>query len=149
MSRSVSTPSNAEQVAYASFSCDDEYEAQDEFSDSIDYMQDMAKAKYKSLDKCDEWIGREDHAVLMNRRAYITVSEYCGLVAIASVPRDPDNALDRRWASQIDIRFLAECFGPRLISQGRFSNGEQIFAPADGKQRGEMGLGFTSKEGWL
>jgi hypothetical protein len=149
MARSVSTPSNAAQVAYASFSSEDEYAAQDDFDDAIAYLQEMAHAKYPSLSPSDRWLHREDHVVMENRRACITVSEYCGLVAVAVVPLDPDNALDVRWASQIDIRFLAECFGPRLISRGRFSNGEQMFAPADGVQRGEMGLGFTSKEGWL
>jgi hypothetical protein len=38
---------------------------------------------------------------------------------------------------------------PRLNRLGTFSNGEAYFAPADGRQRGSMGLGFTSKEGWL
>lgn len=42
-----------------------------------------------------------------------------------------------------------EVEGCRLISQGCFSNGEQFFMPANGVQQGAIGLGFTSKEGWL
>ena len=159
MGRSVSVPSNAEQVAYATFECEDAEDAQWMFDDCIENLQHEAKSKYPSLTPCDEWLGREDHAILENGHAYITVSEYCGLVAIAVVPKEHSewytdtarlNNLTRHWCSKVDLAPLAECFGTRLISQGFFSNGEQVLRAANPEQtKGDLGLGFTSKEGWL
>lgn len=150
MGRSVSFANDSEQVEYATFYADFEFE----FDDCLCNLRDVAQRRYKSLSRCDEWLGREDHAVLENDHAYIGVSEYCGLVSIWVVPKGADRYSDPsglaiHWCNQIDLRPLANCFGQRLISRGMFSNGEQIFAPANGVQQGAMGLGFTSKEGWL
>jgi hypothetical protein len=143
MGRSVSTPSEAVQTAFASTDIDDEYD----FRDAIDNLKGVAQHRMPSLYSCDEWIGREDHAILQNDHAYIGVSEYCGLVAVWVVPKD--GALAEHWCSQINLRPLAECFGQGLRRQGTFSNGEAIFQPLNGKQQGKIGLGFSSKEGWL
>lgn len=149
MGRSVSTPNDTINVAYAT--CDgDEWD----WRDAVENMQGVAQYRYKSLSRCNEWIGREDRAVLENDHCYIGVSEYCGLVSVWIVAKGADrysdpSGLATHWCSSVDLQPLAECFGPRLISRGTFSNGEQFFAPADGVQRGDMGLGFTSKEGWL
>ena len=147
MARSVSTPRGASDVAYASFSCEDEFDASYEFKSCIEYLQEVAMKKYPSLKPSTRWVGREDQAVLENRFCCITVSEYCGLVAIAIVP-DEDSNLAANWCDKVDLSPLADCFGERLISRGRFSNGEQIFAAVSGKT-GDCGIGFTSKEGWL
>jgi hypothetical protein len=152
MARSVSYPSNAAQVVYAAFECDDPEDAQYTWDDAVDYMQEFAIEKFPSLCRTDRWLGREDRVVLENSLACITVSEYCGLVAIAVVPHDDTDrpGLCQRWADTINIEQLAACFGTPLISKGRASNGEQFFTPAKKSQmKGELGLGFTSKEGWL
>lgn len=141
MARSVSTPSEASDVAYATFEGDD-------FSDAIAEMQVIARRKYPSLSPCDRWLGRENHAVLENKYCSITVSEYCGLVAVAIVPGS-GYSLSDSWCSKVNLEPLVACFGQALRKQGTFSNGEAIFQPADGVQKGSMGLGFTSKEGWL
>lgn len=148
MGRSVSNPSNASQVAFASFD-GDKYE----WDDCMDDLRAVAVGRMPSLSRCDEWIGREDHAILENDHAYIGVSEYCGLVAVWVAPKeqrysDP-SPLALHWCDQIKLQPLAECFGVTLRKQGTFSNGEAFFQPADGKRRGDMGLGFSSKEGWL
>jgi len=143
MARSVSTPSEASDVAYATFE-GDEYD----FRDAVSEMQAAARRRYPSLSKCDRWIGRENHAVLENRYCTITVSEYCGLVAVAIVPGS-GYSLSDSWCSKVNLEPLVEYFGQALRLKGVFSNGEAIFQPADGVQKGDMGLGFTSKEGWL
>lgn len=149
MGRSVSTPRHAEQVAYASFDGDEW-----DWSDAIDNLKGVAQYRYKSLRSCDHWVGNEDHAILENDHAYIGVSEYCGLVAVWVVPKGADrysdpSGLAMNWCNQISLRPLAECFGTALHKQGTFSNGEAFFQPVSGKQQGAMGLGFSSKEGWL
>lgn len=157
MARSVSVPCGAAHVEYATF------ESDDDDGDSFDYALSDFKAAlrkaFPSVTSCDEWLGRgnsEDHAVMSNGFAYFGVSEYCGLVAMWVVPIDDDYAtstgLRDKWVDSIGPKFAkiaGECFGQALIKQGTFSNGEAIFQPADGNQKGDMGLGFTSKEGWL
>ena len=125
MARSVSIPSGALAVEYAD-AC--EVDA-DDWGYLLEALQDVATECYPSLSACDEWLGREDRAVLENSHCYITVSEYCGLVALAIVPKEGN--LAERWCRQVDLALLVEVFGPRLISKGRFSNGEQVFSRAD------------------
>jgi hypothetical protein len=155
MGRSVSYANNSVQVEYATFECEDSEWAGDEFQDCISYLQDVASKHYPSLTPCDEWVDREDQAVLENRHCYIGVSEYCGLVSVWVQPKGEDrysdpSGLALHWCGQINLRPLAACFGTALISRGRFSNGEQIFSAANPAQtQGDLGLGFTSKEGWL
>ncbi len=147
MARSVSTPSEASDVAYATFECEDEF-APYEFDDSIENLRAAAIKKYPSLCKADRWIGRENHVVLENRYCSITVSEYCGLVAVAIVP-SAGYSLSESWCNKVNLQPYAEFFGTPLRSMGRFSNGEQIFNAIGSPNKGAMGLGFTSKEGWL
>jgi hypothetical protein len=143
MARSVSTPSGASAVAYASF----EGESFD-FSDCIEDARSVAMSKYPSLYESDKWVGREDRAILANTFCSITVSEYNGLVAVCIVPNEDSN-LAANWCSKVDLSKIAGCFGQALRRVGSASNGEAFFQPANGQQQGAMGLGFTSKEGWL
>jgi len=125
-----------------------------------DFKREMRKA-FPSLHADDRWLGREDHALLANDYCYIGASEYCGLVSMWVVPKEIDDysaeersRIGRRdvWIKRIEDKFrkvAGSCFGQALIKQGTFSNGEGIFQPANGKQQGGMGLGFSSKEGWL
>jgi len=172
MGRSVSYPRDAI-VAYTTLEpiVDDEtgeareYDS-DDFSFAIEDLQQYLPSVFKSLSTCNKWLGggrSEDHALLENKFCYVGVSEYCGLVAAWVVAKEfecyypEDVALANfapAWVEKNGARIAqlaAGCFGgTALISQGHFSNGEQIFRPADGvTQKGALGLGFTSKEGWL
>jgi hypothetical protein len=147
MGRSVSVPSEASDVAYASFECEDAYDDYS-FREAVEGMQYQAMKKYPSLSKADRWIGRENHVVLENKYCSITVSEYCGLVAVAIVP-SAGYSLSESWCNKVNLVHFAEFFGQPLRSAGRFSNGEQIFNAIGAPNKGAMGLGFSSKEGWL
>ena len=171
MSRSVSVARGAVAVAYAALNpvlVDEESKEYREFdSDDFDFavedVQNYLPSLYPSLVACDEWLGNgrsEDHALLENKHCYVGVSEYCGLVSAWIVPKEDDcyhsdkylNGLSAHWCDQVGskiVKVVARCFGQSLIKQGIFSNGEAIFQPADGVQHGGLGLGFTSKEGWL
>jgi hypothetical protein len=121
MARSVSTPRNAIAVAYAYNAGD-----LDDWSDSIYNLRGVLQSRYPSLERCDKWLDREDKAVLENGFCYVTVSEYGGLVAVAIVPKDGN--LADNWCSKVDLKQAAACFGPLLRSEGRCSNGEQVFS---------------------
>ena len=125
MARSVSIPAGALAVEYAD-ACDVDA---DDWGYHLEALRDIAAERYPSLSACTEWLGREDRAVLENSHCYITVSAYRGLVAVAIVPKEGN--LAERWCSQVNLAPLVEAFGPRLISKGRFSNGEQAFFRAD------------------
>jgi hypothetical protein len=148
MARSVSIPSGALGVTFASFMRDSEEDVSFEFSKCIVEMQLCLMAKYPSLEPCSLWIGREDCAYLQNRFCSIGISEYNGLVAVWILP-DEESNLAAIWCGRVDLNSAAECFGPRLNRMATFSSGEAFFQPADGQQRGPLGLGFTSQEGWL
>ena len=120
-----------------------------------DFAEAICKA-FPSTSPCDEWVGREDHAVAENSFAYFGVSEYCGLVSMWVTPKDDDDAINTglrdKWIESIGPKFAKvarNSFGQSLVQVGRFSNGEAFFQPVNGMQQGGMGLGYSSKEGWL
>lgn len=128
MGRSVAVPSYASAVAYTTFEPSDPDDNWD-WECAVDDLKAEAKNRYPSLEPVEAWIGNEIRVVMRNRHARITVSEYCGCVAIAVVPNDSDNALSLRWASQVNVEALAEAFGGTLLrSIGHASNGEQFFS---------------------
>ena len=145
MSRSVSVPYEAEVVAYAVF---DDNDFDFVWEDAVYDLQSYAKSLYPSLNECKKWVGREDCAVLENKFAYIGVSCYGTLVAVWAMPKE-ENILGALWCHKVAIEKLAGCFGRVLRKVGSASNGEAFFQPVDDGPRGSMGLGFTSKEGWL
>ena len=148
MARSVYIPSRAAEVAYADASwMEDSFE----FDDAIECAREALKAKYPSLEQParDRWIGNEGRVILENKLVSIVVSEYCGLVAISAVVEYGYGALAERFANKIDLSPAANAFGDELIYRARFSNGEAIFDRKAGANKGEMGLGYSSKEGWI
>lgn len=156
MARSVSTPCGVAHVEYATFQLDDEFDSREEWLCASEDFQQMMLDAFPSLSECDRWIGLENHALCENRFAYFGVSEYCGLVAMWVMPKDDDDAtstgLRDRWIDQIEAKFTKvarSCFGQSLVKTGTFSNGEAFFQPLNRQQQGAMGLGFSSKEGWL
>lgn len=101
-----------------------------------DFQREMIRA-FPSLSECDEWVGREDHALLENDYCRIGVSEYCGLVSMWVQPKDPhyseNESWDARrdhWIAQIGPKFhkvAGTCFGTALRKLGSFSNGEGVY----------------------
>lgn len=144
MARSVFVPGDAINVAYASFECSD---CPEEFSDSIVNAEYALREKYPSLKPASGWVGNEGRIILENAFTKVVVSEYCGLVAVSAAASP--NPLAPAWVEKLDLSIAAACFGPVLNKIGSASNGEAFFKPADGIERGDLGLGFTSKEGWL
>ena len=151
MARSVSTPSGTAYVEYAAAELD-EFDWRWAMQD----FQDKLLRAFPSTSKCDRWPGREDHAVVENNYAMFGVSEYCGLVAMWVLPVDYEystsNGFRDHWLDQIEKKFAAiaqSSFGTSLQCAGRFSNGEAIFNARSGQNQGAMGLGYSSKEGWL
>jgi len=152
MARSVSTPRDSAFVEYANFQVDGDPDW--EWDYAIEDFQSQILEAFPSTCASTEWIGRENHAVAENNFAYFGVSEYCGLVAMWVVAKDDDTSAGLRdhWISTIEAKFTKvarSCFGQTLVMTGRFSNGEAFFQPSNGIQKGEMSLGFSSKEGWL
>lgn len=125
MGRSVSKHRYATDTFYTTFECEDEFEW-DDFMDTVKYL---LQKQFPSMDECNRWMDREDHIILENSRGEISVSEYCGLIAICIAPRDPYNSLDVNWTWQASKGFrkvLSKAFdGLRKI--GTFSNGESIY----------------------
>lgn len=152
MARSVSCANNSVHVEYASCDCEDS----DDFQWLLEDFQAAVLKAFPSTSQCNKWPGREDHAIAFNCFANFGVSEYCGLVSMWVAPVDDDDAtstgLRDKWIDSIGIKFqkiARNSFGQALIKQGSFSNGEAFFQPVNGKQQGDMGLGFSSKEGWI
>lgn len=146
MARSVYVPSRAAEVVYADASW---MEESYDYDDAIDNARAALKAKYPSLSDADRWIGREGRVILENKLVSIVVSEYCGLVAVSAVVEAGYGALAERFGNNIDLSPAANAFGNELVCRGRFSNGEAIFDRKAGNNPGELGLGYSSKEGWI
>lgn len=97
----------------------DDHAAQENWNDSLVNLTALLRKAFPSLEKCDKWLDREDHAILSNRHAYVGISEYCGLVAVWIVPTgaskyDDPPATAQHWAAQVERRFrkiVAETYG--------------------------------------
>ena len=152
MSRSVSVPCNAQWRFYLHT----QFEIQEDWDDFIWFFRRSLKRRYPSLEDCDTWLDREDHAILENSHACIGVSEYCGLVSVWCVAKEgegywsgnDETGLHTRWCSQVwaGVGNLLNKNYPDnlLVHQGTFSNGEAVFMPAN-----RPGGCVTSKEGVL
>jgi hypothetical protein len=158
MGRSVSYPHNTLILTFATYETyeavtqdliDDGIYEQDQLGDLIprdyafdDMLEDFietCKSEWPSLTECDEWIGREDRAVLSNGLVKMGISEYCGLLSYWVVAQDdlhadawygrPDRtALAEHWARQIEAKFV-KYFGT-LRKLGSMSNGEGVYQRA-------------------
>lgn len=129
-------------------------DGQDAFDSSLDYVFECIKKAFPSVVKDDKWLDREDHALASNSFAYFGVSEYCGLVAIWVTPVEDceQPGLQERWFDSIGPKFkeaVSGCFGTNLVKTATFSNGEAMFSAVGEKNKGELGLGLSSKEGWI
>lgn len=131
MGRSVSTPPNATVVAYAMAYVADLELGEDQYEENenpVPDIQDVCKTFWPSLRTCDEWLDREDHAILENAVAYVGVSEYCGLVAVWILPKcdaNGHNNLGEQWAINIAPSFLHQF--STLKRLGTMSNGQSVY----------------------
>ena len=143
MGRSVSSPCGATTVVYRTLEptgWEDEdgthneptdLDYQWEFEGIVEDLQRHAAELWPSFEKCDKWVDREDHAVLMNSHAYLGVSEYCGMVALWVLPRTeehdwyPTANLCEAWCHQIAPKFTKAFAAYRKVAV--FSNGEAFF----------------------
>ena len=133
MGRSVSTPRNAQAIAYQHLDYGDDEEGND-FHYWLEEVQERVATLWPSFTKCDQWLDREDHAIMENNLSYIGVSEYCGWVALWIVPKaelaDGHNilALAEQFIARITPKFMAQFNHYRKL--GSFSNGEAVFEHA-------------------
>jgi hypothetical protein len=128
--RSVSIPSGAVAVFYTEADWADEFE----YQGFIDDLRGILPAAYPSLDGADGWLDREDHIILENGHARVTVSEYCGLVAVALVPKTCTDRpeIAKAWCRQVADGFkqaLNRAY-PGLNRVGVMSNGEAVYRRA-------------------
>jgi hypothetical protein len=134
MGRSVSTPSNCSAICYQDGT---EIEDEFDFNDFRENVEEEIKSLYPSMDNCNKWIGREDHAIMENKFAYIGISEYCGLIAIW-VKSKGDEYEGTYYAEEARLCKIADAWCDRItpsfdkaFSQyrriGTASNGESFF----------------------
>ena len=154
MGRSVSYPSDATVITFASWEPDfDEtfqspedvfYSARsEEYEMLIDDFRASLRAMFPSVVEADKWIDQEDHVLAENKLARFGMSEYCGLIAYWIVPNEysgPDGTfyyssdrfiepLSKRWVASIADKFVA-AFG-ELSKVGSMSNGEGVYRRID------------------
>lgn len=58
----------------------------DNFTNDLEWFTEWMKEKYPSLWTTDRWVGNEIHVVLENNLVEVSVSEYCGIVALCIAP---------------------------------------------------------------
>src|SRR5690606_4702040 len=77
------------------------------WDDFVGNLRAEFEAAFPSLYEADEWVGREDYAILQTGHAYIGLSEYCGLVSLWCLPKDEryryePTPLAVRWCESIE-----------------------------------------------
>jgi hypothetical protein len=124
MARSVSTPSGCAAVCYQDASHIKNNYDYDDYKRNI---MGEAKELFPSMEPCNQWLGREDLAILENQLAYIGISEYCGIVAIWLLPKDDIEytGLAEGWCEKAVPKFDSAFSEYRRI--GTASNGESFF----------------------
>lgn len=130
MGRSVSTHRHA--VATIYIHLDEDFDPDFGWSDFIeDIRNNVLKEKFPSLTDCDRWQGRENHVILENRQVEISVSEYCGVIAVCMAPVDANDGLYCAVAERMAKSFhdtVTKAFKSNaLVKLGSFSNGEGVF----------------------
>lgn len=126
MGRSVMTARGAVAIAYLPYyEEDEEYIHYDEF---VMDLQERIEALFPSMSSGNVWIENEVNLIAENYHGYVTISEYCGLVALCLVPQEnaESPALAESWCRRVADKFENE-FGT-LTRLGTMSNGVGVFA---------------------
>ena len=122
--------------------CDAHCDHSDDWEDFLEWVVSEAQRIAPSLQSADRdvshWNYRtENRVILENRHSEVSVSEYCGLVAISLAPRSdwegyPDEnsleSLGAQWRARIAGRFASSLGTLRKL--GTFSNGESVYRAA-------------------
>lgn len=133
MGRSVSTHRHAVATVFLHLEFEDD--GAWEWDDFVEDLQDnVLQDRYPSLRKCDRWMDREDHVILENSQVEVSVSEYCGCVAICLAPKIGDYCNDAwnkaqagRMADNFE-KYVQKMFKScAMAKMGTFSNGESFY----------------------
>jgi hypothetical protein len=129
MGRSVSTHRHAVATVYLNPEIEDEDFGWDDFLS--DLRDNVLVRRYPSLEPCNRWLDREDHIILQNQFCEVSVSEYCGCVAVCLAPADPDDAYKVAWCERVAAsfeRYVEKCYRSCAMRRiGGFSNGESVY----------------------
>ena len=126
MGRSVATHHEAAATVYLGLDTEETHEF--EWQDELDWIYGTIHGHFKSFNRTGRWEGRELFAICENDHAFVTVSEYCGLVAVCLVPRG--GPLADAWCRLVTSAF-EKLFPGRLNCIGRASNGEAFYVAAN------------------
>jgi len=112
--------------------------AADDFEFYIEGVQSALKEAFPSFEDADEWAGSELHIIAQNAHSIVTISEYCGAVAICLGPRYDRGefwmdgtelaGLGEAWRKKISDSF--ESMFSTMTKLGTASNGETFFQVA-------------------
>lgn len=109
----------------------DQCKAEWDWQDWVEWQQEKAKELFPSMTPCDEWLDREDRAIMENDHAYIGVSEYCGQASIWLVCKADlgegtgHDGISMAWCHKAAHGF-SQKFGD-LVRLGTMSNGESVY----------------------
>ena len=131
MARSVSTPSNCTAICYQDAT---HIEDSFEWDDFKSMIEEQVQSIFPSMDNCDKWLDREDHAIMENSFAYIGISEYCGLVAIWLKSKG-DEYEGSYYADEARLANLADGWCNRVIPtfESTFSEYERVATFSNGE----------------
>jgi len=129
-------PEECAECGNVGFSYYAEWDAGLEWEYFIDELTSGFQKAFPSLKECDQWLDREDHAILENGHVWIGVSEYEGTVSVWCVPKGYDNiwyikgcrtmckldsysedGLHAQWAKSVEAKAIRvlESFVDRLV----------------------------------
>lgn len=120
------------------YACDFGCDHSEEWREFVQWVSDTARELFPSMHDVDartvSW-SSENYACAENRHSEISISEYCGLVAISLAPRSDlsdyyweelqSETLGAHWRAQVSDRFLATF--STLQKLGTASNGESFY----------------------
>jgi len=130
-------PSECAECGNIGFTAYPEYDSELQWEDFMGNLTSEFKKAFPSLKDCNEWLDREDHAVLENDHAWIGVSEYCGMVSIWCVSKEyedirynkagyrywcNENGLREQWCKAIEekAKRVLDGFAERFVPIGQW-----------------------------
>ena len=107
-----------------------------EFTDLIDWVRERVAELFPSMSSVDRWQGRENHVILANAHSEVSISEYCGVVAICLAENFD---YEQYWRNDGELanlgahwrKTVADTFNKNFSEMqaiGRFSDGTQVYS---------------------